>query len=442
MTPRSHFSAFVRQPTACVALLCVALLCATLLVACGGGNMAGVGSGGSGLAQGSVSGFGSVILDGVEYDNSTTPAQQADATGQLWPVELKLGQQVRMVYTVSDSTTASPVAVSVQVLPLLRGPVTSALDRNGWMQVMGLWVRVVKRNDDISRLGSTKLAGYTADKDIAVQDDVAVHGAWGWDGSKSAYVLVATLIDKATTASDPVQLSGVVQQLSGTQFRLNAADGLLVKASTLPEGVANGQVVQFWATRATLASAVSTGQALAVGAVSSDTSTLSTSLAGRQQATLSGQATAYDAVTRRVQVQGVWVQLGNDTAVDTAALARGEFVSLTLQPVTAGGAPVASKATLRPDPNGPTDLGASIVLKGNLTGIDWRASPVAFTLRGTNVLAPTTAITAGCTALDPAATVYVQVIGTLPSASDVVTAASVTCSAPQPPPSPKVTNLR
>ncbi len=441
MTPRLHlsafFSAFLWQ-----SIVGITLVFAALLVACGGGNVAGVGSGGSGLAQGSVSGFGSVIVDGVEYDNSAVTAQQTHATGQLGPVELKLGQQVRMVYTVSDTTTAAPVAISVQVLPLLQGPVTSALDRNGWMQVMGQWVRVVKRNDDISRLGSTKLAGYTADKDIAIQDEVLVHGAWGWDGSKSAYVLVATLIDKAATASDPVQLSGVVQQLSGMQFRLNTADGLLVQASTLPEGVVNGQVVQFWATRATLANAVSTGQVLTVGAVSSDTSTLSTALAGRQQATLSGQATAYDPVARRVQVQGIWVQLSNDMAVDTAALARGEFVSLKLQPVTGGGSPVASRATLRPDPNGPTDLGASTVLKGNLTGIDWRASPVAFTLRGSKVLAPTAAIAAGCSAFDPTATVYVQVVGTLPSASDVVTAASVTCSAPQPPPSPKVTNLR
>ena len=44
-----------------------------LLAACGGGgsvDVAGVGSGGSGVASGSVTGFGSVIVDGVEYDDS------------------------------------------------------------------------------------------------------------------------------------------------------------------------------------------------------------------------------------------------------------------------------------------------------------------------------------------------------------------------------------
>jgi len=426
MTARSPLSALVRS-----AILPIALWSAALLVACGGGNVAGVGSGGSGLAQGSVSGFGSVIVDGVEYDDSLVAAQQADAAGQLRPVDLKLGQQVRLAYTLSDTDTASPVAVSVHVLPLLQGPVTSPLDRNGWMQVMGQWVRVVKGNDDISRLGATKLAGYTSDKDIALQDDVTVHGAWGWDGSKSAYVLVATLIDKAKAAADPVLLSGVVQQLRGTQFRLNAAGGTGVQANALPEGVADGQGVQFWVPRAAVASATSSGQTLSVNTVVSDARTLSASLAGRRQVTLSGQATAYDAATRRVQVQGLWVQLASDTAVDTAALARGEFVSLSLQPGGASGSPVASKVTLRPDPSGPTDLGASIVLKDNLTGIDWRASTVAFTLRGSKVVAPAKAITSGCSAVDAAATVYVQVIGTLASASDVVTASSVTCgSAP------------
>ena len=47
-----------------------------LLASCGGGGIAdlagGVGSGGSGLAEGTVTGFGSVIVDGVVFDDTFT----------------------------------------------------------------------------------------------------------------------------------------------------------------------------------------------------------------------------------------------------------------------------------------------------------------------------------------------------------------------------------
>ena len=42
------------------------VLLTSFLLACGGGiSLSGVGSGGSGLAEGSISGFGSVIVNGV-----------------------------------------------------------------------------------------------------------------------------------------------------------------------------------------------------------------------------------------------------------------------------------------------------------------------------------------------------------------------------------------
>ncbi|MBL8459664.1 MAG: hypothetical protein JNM92_09915, partial [Zoogloea sp.] len=62
----------------------VVALVVLIVSACGGGgstDLAGVGSGGSGVASGSVSGFGSVIVDGVEYDDSAATRQAEDASG-------------------------------------------------------------------------------------------------------------------------------------------------------------------------------------------------------------------------------------------------------------------------------------------------------------------------------------------------------------------------
>ena len=58
--------------------------------------MAGVGSGGSGVASGTVTGFGSVIVDGVEYDDSGASRQSEDAAGGLVNAPVKLGQQVQV----------------------------------------------------------------------------------------------------------------------------------------------------------------------------------------------------------------------------------------------------------------------------------------------------------------------------------------------------------
>ncbi|MEI8159244.1 MAG: hypothetical protein WCH60_20475, partial [Burkholderiales bacterium] len=62
--------------------LVIVWLTILFLFACGGGiSVSGVGSGGSGIAQGSVTGFGSVIVNGVEYDDSSAVSQSEDATG-------------------------------------------------------------------------------------------------------------------------------------------------------------------------------------------------------------------------------------------------------------------------------------------------------------------------------------------------------------------------
>lgn len=410
------------------------------LQACGGGNWAGVGSGGTGLAEGSISGFGSVIVDGVEYDDSAVSATQADATGSLSLVVLKLGQRVRVGY--SGATVQS-----VQVTPQLIGPVTQVPDRDGWLQVMGQWVRIVKTDDDVSRLGPTATSGYARVDSIALGDDVQVHGAWAYDGSKSAMVLVATLVDKATSVADPVHLGGVVTAWSGNSLRLNATMGTAVQSSALPSGLAVGQVVQVWVARTVLVAALANGTAVQATRVLSDSLSAAT-LDSLQQLTLSGLATGYDPATRTVQVQGVRVTIDASAKVDVGALARGEFVSLQINTGAGTGTNgngtglVASSATVRtaspglPANGSDADLGGVTELKGSASGIDWTSASVRFTLRGTAIQASSSAIDSSCKRIAATAltsTVYVQVRGKLLAAGDVVSASQVLCSLTIPP---------
>jgi hypothetical protein len=391
------------------------LVFALLLDACGGGtSVAGVGSGGTGTASGTISGFGSVIVDGVEYADTSATVQRRDSNGVLQNSAAQLGQRVQLVY--ADSNTAQ----SIEVVSQLVGPVTQVPDNNGWMQVLGQWVRVVNATGDATRSTPTVLAGYSSTSAVASADAVEVFGAWVWDGSKSAHVLVATRIEKLTAMPDLVQLGGVVQGLSSSGFRLNAAAGTLVQSTALPSGIANGQVVQVWATAAAAtATPVLANRVLRAEASVAD-------LSSQQSLRLSGLATQFDTTARTLVVQGTLVQLAADVVVDTAALARGEFVSLQIQRVN--DVLVASAASVRSGAADNNDLGGTNVLMGVTSGIDWTASSVQFNLRGVAVQASASAIASSCLSVALANDVSVRVEGQMLTPGQPITATQVTCS--------------
>ena len=91
-----------------------------LLASCGGGGIAdlagGVGSGGSGLAEGTVTGFGSVIVDGVRFDDSQAKVTEEGPAG-VREATLKIGQRVRI------SSNANNIAESIEVITELIGPI-------------------------------------------------------------------------------------------------------------------------------------------------------------------------------------------------------------------------------------------------------------------------------------------------------------------------------
>ena len=217
----------------------MALATVLALSACGGGSaaletLAGVGTGGSGLAEGTVSGFGSVFIDGMEYDDSNASVAQDDGAGESVNAELKLGQRVRLVLDSSSKVQ------SVIVMPQLVGPVTQAMDAAGTFKVMGQGVR----------LGDTTAqAGFSA-ASPALGDELEVHGSWVYDKATASYVLSASRVEKLTSAPDPVQLSGLVQSIAGSTLRLNSADGISLQTSSMPAGLAVGRLVRVWASRA------------------------------------------------------------------------------------------------------------------------------------------------------------------------------------------------
>src|SRR6186713_2712930 len=84
---------------ACAAFIASAAL--LLVPGCGG-----VGSGGTGMAIGTVNGFGSVIVDGLRYDDSAVASLREDAPGVETQTQARLGQRAEIRFTDGGVATA------------------------------------------------------------------------------------------------------------------------------------------------------------------------------------------------------------------------------------------------------------------------------------------------------------------------------------------------
>lgn len=124
-----------------IAHVLAAGLAATLVACGGGGDVAGVGTGGTGsLAVGSISGFGSIIVNGVRYDDSASSVFDDDGNRSSSDA-LKLGMVVEVRGTLNDDGLGG-TASSIVYASELKGPVTAVDPVAGTVTVFGLVVRV------------------------------------------------------------------------------------------------------------------------------------------------------------------------------------------------------------------------------------------------------------------------------------------------------------
>lgn len=246
--------------TAWLRFLAIPVSTALWLTGCGGG----VGSGGTGdvaggQGVGTITGFGSVIVDGVHYDDRgaqieyETDPGAPDAPGdRLGRDSLAVGQRVELSFdTDGDASRASVF----RIVPELVGPVTS-LDP---LRVAGQRVDV---NADAARGPLTQFGdGLASAAGLALGDRLEVHGMLvrEIDGT---VVLQATRLQRLEAQAQSqawTRLSGTVSGLSadGLSFRLagltiqlarrNGNGTVITPASSV---LADGQRVQVWTRQA------------------------------------------------------------------------------------------------------------------------------------------------------------------------------------------------
>jgi len=183
-----------------------------LIAACGGGStdLAEGGIGGTGISTGTVTDFGSVWVNGVEFetDQATIRKEGMEYKGQgMDRQQLRIG----MVVTVRGDIDADGMrgtANTIEYSSLLRGYVD--LPPSGTtLRVMGQEVRVD---------ASTRYQGLDRSSDLTRGDKVEVSGFYVHD-STGSYVQ-ATYIERITETLSEYKVSGIVDEVENGEFSI------------------------------------------------------------------------------------------------------------------------------------------------------------------------------------------------------------------------------
>ncbi len=388
-------------PRSCLlALTCGLVAC--LLAACsGGGNTlvsGGVGSGGSGTAEGAVTGFGSVIVTGVEYDDTNAKVVVDTAQGQPEATEVKLGQRVRIRHSKAG------VADTIQVLPQLRGTASSAQDAQGVFTLLGQTVQIVSTSD--TQNTATVLEGLTT---VASGDDLEVHGNWVFNSTRGYSVLIATRIEKLSTPADPVLVSGVVHTRNNDVLTLDDGTGQTLQYAHLPANLASQSLVTAWVQR----SALATSPWIATRVVDA-----SPTLTDSEHLLLNTQVSERDLAQGEIRVQGLRVKL--TSAFSSAPLNVGSTIQIEIVRDGEGYKTVA--LAQRQSGN---DLGGLVELKGSLS---WPGNSVQLSLRGNLVNVSEGVLATNCAGLKTNDKVYLEITAQRTSPGQPLRATQVSCS--------------
>lgn len=284
---------------------------AAWLAACGGGGGDGVGSSGTGFGAslGSISGFGSVIVEGTRYDDSAatvTIERDPSAPAAATSGDLRLGMQVEVRYA---GTAARSVAAAAEVV----GPFGSATADG--LIVAGQTVRIAAAGAPLP----TVLDGFSAVSELAATDWLEVHGQ-----RDAAGVIQATRVERLDAGTTQyTRVSGPVtgDATTGSFQIAGLTIGLSPSTRRVPAGAvpAAGSRVTVWSPGGPSRGVLSANVLVVRGAVALDESA---------PASAGGVVTGLDRTTQRFRLAGVTVDASAATFVGgtAASLSNGDQV--------------------------------------------------------------------------------------------------------------------
>lgn len=379
---------------------------------CGGGAGSaivllaeGVGSGGTGLGIvqgiGVLTGFGSLIVDGVRLDESMATYMSEEDHGiatVIAPTGARLGQRLEYAYQPDGALTSALFS------PELVGAVT-AVSASG-ITVLGTAVTI---STDPRSGPASSLIGYASAASIQVGDRVAVYGLIRTD-AQGGYIVQATLLVHKGAGSG-IRLTGYVS-------RLNTATGVFMigthtvttgSAVITPTGASlrDDQLVTVWSNTPPIA-----------GVISADNIRVKWPPEDSGDRVLSGLIAGYGSPAS-FKVLNAIIDASSATIEPAgAALGDGRYVTVVGRFDATANKLAATKVTVYAPA-----AGRAVELRGTVLNF---VSPSSFTVRGVVVDASTAAFSGG-TASDLGNNVFVEVLGAVQN--NTVRASTVTLRA-------------
>ena len=230
------------------AICCFAILIGlNFMVGCGGSGGGGS-SGGTtppvstlGVSQGQIEGFGSVFVNGVEWETDSVEVEIEGSPG-FSESDLQIGMLVTVEGSLDDNGTTG-TATSIRFDDNLEGPISSiTTSSTGLVKTLLVMGQTVIVEDGVTFFDDTPPYSFAA---MAVDDVVEVSGSINFDGSIQATFIEKKADDLATfLATDDLEIQGFVTGLTATTFLINALT-IDYSTATVRDGtLANGVLVE------------------------------------------------------------------------------------------------------------------------------------------------------------------------------------------------------
>ena len=327
------------------------------LAACGGGVETG-GTGAGAYVQGPISGFGSVIVAGVRFDDSSASIEDPD--GRVRGREdLRLGMLVEVEsgpIGADGSGGRAATAIRVRLASELLGPITSTDLSNARLSVLGLPVRLTPATVIDGAAGGAAA--------LQLGDVVEVHGFFA-----PADGYVATRIERRSIAPASYRVRGLVRELDAAAKTLRIGlQGFDLAATGVPAGLSDGQFVRLSLQTAQV------GGRWPVSAIAVETR----SAGDRDEAEVEGLISAFSSAAQ-FSVNGVRVDASGANFIDGSAGLR-EGVRVKVRGRSQAGVLIAATVDLRSDDDA---FGDGVDIRDAIGTLD--APAQTFTLRGVTV---------------------------------------------------------
>jgi len=220
---------------------------ALTLVACGGGSSGGVaGIGGSGfVSSGSVTGFGSIFVNGVEFETDTAEFEIEDTSGSQ--SDLVEGMRVKVSGTINaDGITGT--ATKVEFEDQLEGPISSTItedadQENKTFTVLGVTVNVNALDTIFAG------TGFSYDSIVnGTSDNIQISGFFDEAGELQATAVVRK--DTFVAGTTIIEAKGTISGFSANNFTLTVGSTTLTvdasgaDLSQVTGGLTDGQFVE------------------------------------------------------------------------------------------------------------------------------------------------------------------------------------------------------